>query len=159
VLPLEGYRRSTPVRVGNGAADQVQLDVYGDLLHTAWLYARAGRRIDRDIGRRLAATADLVCDIWRSPDSGIWEVRSRPLHFTQSKMMCWVALDRACQLADGGHIPAGHAPRWRAEADAIRAFVDAQCWSTDKASYVRSSGSEELDASLLLGILFGYLDP
>ena len=158
-LPLEGYRCSAPVRVGNAAVDQLQLDIYGDLLQTAWLYARAGRDVDRDIGRRLAATADLVCDIWRSPDSGIWEVRSRPVHFTQSKMMCWVALDRATRLAAAGHIPDRHASRWRAEADAIRRFVEGRCFSERKGSYVRAAGGDELDASLLLGLLFGYIDP
>jgi GH15 family glucan-1,4-alpha-glucosidase len=158
-LPFEGYRRSAPARVGNAAADQIQLDVYGDLFQTAWLYARSGRTIDGDIGRRLEATADLVCDLWPRPDSGIWEVRSQPLHFTQSKMMCWVALDRASRLAELGQIPAGHAPRWRAEAAAVRAFVDERCWSETRGSYVRSADDDELDASLLLGILFDFVEP
>ena len=104
-LELDGYRGSRPVRVGNDAAAQTQLDVYGDLLQTALIYAEAGGRVDRETGRRLAAIADLVCRIWRQPDSGIWEVRSRPLHFTHSKMMCWVALDRAVRLSDAGHVP------------------------------------------------------
>jgi GH15 family glucan-1,4-alpha-glucosidase len=158
-LPFEGYRRSAPVRVGNAAVDQLQLDVYGDVLQTAWLYTASGRDIDGDIGRRLAAMADLVCNLWRRPDSGIWEVRSPPVHFTQSKMMCWVALDRALRLAEEGKIPDGHAPRWRAEAAAVRAFVEDQCWSETKGSYVRSAKVEELDASLLLGVLFGFADP
>ena len=157
-LPLEGYRRSAPVRVGNGAIDQLQLDVYGDLLQTAWLYHRAGRTLDPDLGRRLAEVADLIARWWRRPDSGIWEVRSQPLHFTQSKMLCWVALDRARRLAHAGVIPGGHAIRWEAEREAIRAFVDTQCWSEAKRSYVRYAGGEELDASVLLGIIFGYLD-
>jgi GH15 family glucan-1,4-alpha-glucosidase len=157
-LAFEGYRRSAPVRVGNAAAEQVQLDVYGDLFETAWLYARSGREIDGDIGRRLEATADLVCDLWRTPDSGIWEVRSQPLHFTQSKIMCWVALDRAVQLAGRGQIPATHVPRWQAEAAAVRAFVDERCWSETKGTYVRSAGGDDLDASLLLGVLFGFVE-
>jgi GH15 family glucan-1,4-alpha-glucosidase len=156
-LGFEGYRRSAPVRVGNAAVDQ--LDVYGDVLQTAWLYAASGREIDRDIGRRLAAMADLVCDLWRRPDSGIWEVRSPPVHFTQSKMMCWVALDRALRLAEDGKIPGVHTRRWRAEAAAVRAFVEEHCWSEAKGSYVRSAGGDELDASLLLGVLFGFADP
>src|SRR5262249_6703788 len=89
----------------------------------------------------------------------IWEVRSEPAHFTQSKMMCWVALDRACQLASSGHIPAQSAPRWRREANAVRAFVEERCWSSSKHSYVRSPGTEGIDASLLLGVLFGYGGP
>ncbi|MGH9057208.1 MAG: glycoside hydrolase family 15 protein [Acidimicrobiales bacterium] len=83
-LPLAGYRGSLPVRVGNRAADQVQLDVYGDLFQAAWLYTVAGRRIDPDIGRRLEEMADLVCRIWSQPDADLWEVRSAPRHFTQS---------------------------------------------------------------------------
>jgi GH15 family glucan-1,4-alpha-glucosidase len=158
-LAFEGYRESAPVRVGNAAADQLQLDVYGDLFQTAWLYARSGREIDADIGHRLEAMADLVCDTWARPDSGIWEVRSRPLHFTQSKMMCWVALDRAVQLAGAGEIPATRIRRWEDEANAVRAFVDEHCWSEAKGSYVRSAGADDLDASLLLGVLFGFIDP
>jgi glycosyl hydrolase family 15 len=94
-LELSGYRGSGPVRVGNGADDQEQLDIYGDLMQTAWLCAEAAGGLDSDTGRRLAQIADLVCELWRRPDSGIWEVRSEPLHFTHSKMMCWVALHRA----------------------------------------------------------------
>jgi len=103
--------------------------------------------------------ADLVCRIWRRPDAGIWEVRSRPEHFTQSKMMCWVALDRACDLAERRLIPAGGARRWRQEAELIRDFVETRCFSAAKQSYIRHAGSEELDASLLLGVLLGYGDP
>lgn len=157
-LPLAGYRDSAPARAGNGAAAQVQLDVYGDLFQAAWLYARAGRRIDADIGRRLAEMADLVCQIWSQPDAGLWEVRSGAQQFTQSKMMCAIALDRALQLAESGHIPSAHRARWKHAAADIRSFVDEYCWSPSRGSYVRSPGSDELDASLLLGVLFGYAD-
>jgi GH15 family glucan-1,4-alpha-glucosidase len=155
-LELDGYRGSRPVRIGNAAAAQSQLDIYGDLLQTAWIYAQAGGRLDRETGRRLAAIADLVCRLWREPDSGIWEVRSEPLHFTHSKMMCWVALDRALRLCDAGRVPAGHAAAWRREASAIRAFIEERCWSQRLGSYVRAAGGEDLDASLLLGVLLGY---
>jgi len=155
-LDLDGHRGSRPVRIGNDASAQTQLDIYGDLLQTALIYTDAGGRLDRETGRRLAGTADLVCRIWREPDSGIWEVRSEPLHFTHSKMMCWVALDRALRLSDAGHIPARHASRWRDEALAIRAFVETRCWSERLDSYTRHAGGEELDASLLLGVLLGY---
>lgn len=158
-LDLSGYHNSRPVRVGNAAAAQRQLDVYGELFQTCWLYARAGGKLDRDFGRRLARTADLVCELWREPDSGIWEVRSEPVHFTQSKMACWTALRQAMQLAEEGQIPARGAHRWRAEAEAIRKFIEQRCWSAEKRSYVRFAGSEELDASLLLAVLMGYGDP
>ena len=155
-LELRGYRDSRPVRVGNAAAAQTQLDIYGDLLQTALVYAQAGGRIDRETGRRLAGIADLVCRIWRRPDAGIWEVRSQPGHFTHSKMMCWVALDRALRLADAGHLPSGRASTWRREALAIHEYIEKQCWSERLGSYTQRAGGEELDASLLLGILFGY---
>jgi GH15 family glucan-1,4-alpha-glucosidase len=158
-LELDGYRGSRPVRVGNAAAAQTQLDIYGALLQTSLVYTRAGGRLDRDTGRRLAGIADLVSQIWWQPDSGIWEVRSEPAHFTQSKMMCWVALDRAVRLCAAGHIPRAHATTWRREQLAIREFIETRCWSERLGSYTRWAGSEDLDASLLLGILFGYDAP
>ena len=157
-LDLRGYRDSRPVRIGNAAVDQLQLEIYGGVFEAASLYADAGRHIDHDVAKRLAAMADLVCEIWGLPDSGIWEVRSEPVHFTQSKMMCWVALDRAVKLAGRGHIPDDHADRWRREAAAIRTFIDVHCWSDRLGSYVRAAGMEELDASILTGALFGYDD-
>ncbi len=158
-LDLDGYRGSRPVRVGNAAQQQVQLDVYGDLLEAAWRYAHTCGTIDPEIGRRLAQIADLVAQIWRQPDSGIWEVRSDPQHFTQSKMMCAIALERAAALADLGALPTKHVPHWRAEALAVRDFIDRNCWSEAAGAYVRAPGSTELDASVLLGVLFGYASP
>ena len=157
-LDLSGYRGSRPVRVGNAAAEQRQLDVYGELFQTCWFYTRAGGMLDAGIGRRLAGVADLVCELWREPDSGIWEVRSEPVHFTQSKIACWTALRRADELAREGQIPARGAHRWRAEMAAIRNFVEERCWSHAQRSYVRFAGSEELDAALLLAVLMGYQD-
>jgi GH15 family glucan-1,4-alpha-glucosidase len=156
VLPLAGYRGSAPVRVGNAAASQEQLDIYGDLMQAAWLHAAGRGQLDADTGKRLAEIADLVCEIWRQPDSGIWEVRSEPLHFTHSKMMCWVALDRALKLSQLGLVPGRHRGRWRAEAQAILDFIETRCWSEELGCYVRSPESEELDASLLLGALMDY---
>ena len=158
-LDLAGYRGSRPVRVGNEAAEQTQLDIYGSLLQTAVIYTEAGGRLDRDTGRRLAGIADLVSRIWREPDSGIWEVRSAPAHFTHSKMMCWVALDRALRLCDAGHIPSKNASAWRRERLAVGEFIETRCWSAELGSYARRAGAQELDASLLLGVLFGYESP
>jgi GH15 family glucan-1,4-alpha-glucosidase len=155
-LPLVGYRNSQPVRAGNAATDQLQLDAYGELLQTAWLYAEAGEPLDPDIGRRLAGIAELVCELWREPDAGIWEVRGEPEHFTQSKMMCWVALDRAGRLAERGMLPKRHAEHWCTQATAIRHFIERHCFSADLNSYVRFAGADELDASVLLGLLSGY---
>ena len=155
-LPLDGYCGSRPVRVGNAAADQLQLDTYGNLLDAAWLYVQRGHRLDADTAKELAEAADLVADIWRTPDRGIWEVRMEAQHFTQSKVMCWVALERAVRLAEGGHLPRAHLGRWRREGRAIREFVETRCWSEAQQSYVRFAGSEELDASLLFLVLARY---
>lgn len=159
MLPLDGYRGSRPVRIGNGAAGQLQLDAYGELLDAAFVYVREGYRLDRDTARDLARLADFVGARWREPDAGIWEVRTTPRHHTQSKAMCWVALDRARRLAELGQVPARHAARWSAEAEAVRRFVDGHCWSARKGSYVWYAGGEELDASLLLLAIMRYDAP
>jgi GH15 family glucan-1,4-alpha-glucosidase len=156
---LDGYMGSRPVRTGNGAVDQEQLDIYGDVMQMAWLWTDAGHRVDREFGDRLAAVADLVCDNWSQPDAGIWEIRGPTRHYTQSKMMCWVALDRAVRLASAGQIPSRNLDRWRREADSIRSFVEERCWSERKQSYTQAANTEDLDASVLLGAKFGYGDP
>jgi GH15 family glucan-1,4-alpha-glucosidase len=158
-LPLAGYRNSRPVRVGNAAAPQLQLDVYGELLQTAHRYTSSGRSLERETGRRLAEIADEVCRLWRHPDAGIWEVRAEPAHFTQSKLMCWVALDCAAEMAQEGHLPDAHAYRWRAEAVQIGEFIESRCWSPERQTYVRSAETNELDASLLFMALMGYRPP
>lgn len=158
-LPLDGYRGSRPVRIGNGAAGQLQLDAYGELLDAAFVYVTAGYRLDRDTARALAALADFVCAHWREPDAGIWEVRAGPRHHTQSKAMCWVALDRARRLADMGQLSPRHGGRWSTEAAAIRRFIDERCWSPGKGSYVWYAGGEDLDASLLLMPIVRFAAP
>ena len=158
-LPLTGYQSSRPVRIGNAAAGQHQLDSYGDLLQSAWLYVEAGGHLDAEIGSRLAEIADLLCRLWKKPDAGIWEVRSTPKHFTHSKMMCWVGLERARLLADAGHIPATHRDHWLEQASACHDFIEEHCYSTGLASYARAADGEELDASVLLGLLSGYGSP
>jgi GH15 family glucan-1,4-alpha-glucosidase len=150
VLPLDGYRGSRPVRIGNGAAGQLQLDAYGELLDAAFVYATAGHHLGRDTAHDLASLADFVCQHWREPDAGIWEVRADPRHHTQSKAMCWVALDRAVRMAQMRRLPGQHIERWKNEAANIRRFIDDHCWSEAKYSYVWYAGSEDLDASLLL---------
>jgi GH15 family glucan-1,4-alpha-glucosidase len=158
-LPLSGYRGSHPVRVGNGAVDQMQLDIYGDLFETAWLYSEGHHALDGDTGNVLGRIADHVCEIWRRPDSGIWEVRNGPFHFTHSKVMCWAALDRAVRLAERGEMPARHAARWRREAAEIERFIETRCWSDRLGSYSRTAGDDRVDASLLMLPLVGYGDP
>jgi GH15 family glucan-1,4-alpha-glucosidase len=157
-LPLAGYRNSGPVRVGNGAVGQQQLDVYGEMLGAAATFAAFAAGLDRDHARRLSEVADYVCTTWEEPDAGIWELRDEPRHHTQSKMLCAVALARACELAAQGHLSSQHVERWQREHRRIREFVETRCYSESKASYVRSAGTEELDAALLLGVLAGYDD-
>jgi GH15 family glucan-1,4-alpha-glucosidase len=158
-LPLAGYRDSRPVRIGNGAAGQLQLDTYGELVDAAYRYVQGGYMLGRDTARDIAGIADFVCSHWRDPDSGIWEVRGSPRHHTQSKVMCWVTLDRARRLAAAGHVPARRVSHWTREAEAIRRFIEDRCWSDTKQSYVWYAGSEDLDASLLLLPIVRYDPP
>ena len=158
ISELLGYRGSAPVRVGNGAADQVQLDVYGSVLESIWLYAQHVGHVDGQTGREIAKIADYVAEHWRDRDNGIWEVRDETTHYTQSKALCWVALDRACALGERGLIP-DRCETWRAEADAIRAFVAAEGWDEERQSYVRAPDMHELDASLLTLAILSYDHP
>jgi GH15 family glucan-1,4-alpha-glucosidase len=158
-LDLAGYRNSPPVRVGNGAVGQTQLDIYGAVFETAWLYSQGHHALDQDTGAVLSRIADRVCRVWREPDSGVWEVRNGPFHFTHSKVMCWVALDRAVRLAERGELPQDRVAKWQLEADAIRTYVDRDCWSDELGSYTRTAGSRDVDASLLMLSLVEYGDP
>jgi GH15 family glucan-1,4-alpha-glucosidase len=119
---LEGYRRSSPVRVGNGAADQLQLDIFGELVSLAWEVHRLGATLDDDIRRFLPHVADEACAMWSNADYGLWELRNGPFHFTYSKVMAWVALERASELADDDVI-AGDAAAWRHQSERIRTEV------------------------------------
>ena len=145
---VPGYRGSRPVRIGNGAADQLQLDVYGTVLDAIWRYAGAGGPIDKATGKDVARIADYVAEIWDQPDSGIWEARADPSHYTQSKAMCWLALDRAAQLAEAGLVP-DRRERWLPAAARIRAFYEQRGWDDERKSFVRAPDLRELDASLL----------
>jgi GH15 family glucan-1,4-alpha-glucosidase len=144
------------VRIGNAAAEQTQHDIYGALFETAWLYSEGHHALDGDTGVVLGRVADRVCDMWRRPDSGIWEVRNGPFHFTHSKVMCWVALDRAARLAARGELPSRHTGRWTREAAAIAQYIETECWSDRLRSYARIAGRDDLDASLLMLPLVGY---
>ena len=155
---LSGYRSSAPVRIGNSARAQVQLDLYGAVLEAIWLYGRKVGHLDGDTGKEVARIADYVARHWRDRDNGIWEVRDDRTHYTQSKALCWVGLDRACMLADEGMIP-NRSKRWRAEADELQQFVDGEGWDEERSSYVRAPDLRELDASLLTLALLGYHDP
>jgi GH15 family glucan-1,4-alpha-glucosidase len=144
-----GYLGSKPVRVGNDAGSQLQLGNFGDLLQTVTLYVEAGNALDPETGRQLAEVADLLCQIWHNEDSSIWELQETR-HYTQSKMAAWLCLHRALQLADEGHIPGDGAPRWRKEAEAMRAFIDSDCFDPKRGAWKRDAATDELDAAVLL---------
>ena len=146
------------MRVGNGAADQVQLDVYGAVLESIWLYVQEVGHLDGETGRDVAEIADYVAKHWSDRDSGIWEVRSEETHFIQSKALCCVALDRACALAERGVIP-DRSERWRAASEEIREFVDANGLGRRAAELRARARHDELDASLLTLAILAYDSP
>jgi GH15 family glucan-1,4-alpha-glucosidase len=158
-LDMPGYRFSQPVNLGNSASGQTQLGNYGDLFATTWLYVTSGGMLDSHSGLRLAQIADLVCDLWRVPDSGIWELGDHR-DYTVSKLACWLALDRALKLAELGEIPAGHAERWRAEREEVRTYVMRRCWSPARRTFMRDGDARGgLDASVLLAARMEFTDP
>ncbi|MFI5265818.1 MAG: glycoside hydrolase family 15 protein [Chloroflexota bacterium] len=155
---LAGYAGSRPVRIGNGAHAQFQLDVYGEVLDAVSGYLlTAGGRLDRDTKRMLRGLGNTVCRRWTEPDEGIWEVRSGRAHHTYSKVMCWVALDRLIKLHEAGLIEAP-VNRYRAVRDAIKGEIETRGFDAGAGSYVRSFDGQELDTSLLLLPIYGYCD-
>jgi GH15 family glucan-1,4-alpha-glucosidase len=154
-LDVPGYRGSRPVRAGNSAGKQLQLGVYGDLLDMLGLYVDAGHVLDSGTSELLVGLVDQCCQQWRHKDSGIWELAELE-HYTISKIGCWVALDRASRLARQGQLPSQNADRWQAEAEAVKAWVDDNCWSVAKRSYTFYSGTDRLDAAVLLAGRTGF---
>jgi GH15 family glucan-1,4-alpha-glucosidase len=153
---LEGWRNSRPVRVGNGAWSQQQIDVYGELLGAAHRLADQIGTIDDDTKRFLIACADTAAIRWREKDQGIWEVRGDPQHFLYSKVMCWVALDRAITLAD--LLGAGdRVDRWKASREEIWETIVRDGWSDEAGAFTQYVGSNALDASNLMMPIVGFL--
>ena len=145
---LDGYRGSQPVRTGNGAARQLQLDVYGEVLDSAYLYARFGGEITQALWSELSRIVELAIARWREPDSSIWEVRGGERHFTYSKVMCWTAVDRGLRLAERYGLP-HDSERWRSARRAMHRRVVMDGWSPSRNAFTQSLGSDVLDASLL----------
>jgi GH15 family glucan-1,4-alpha-glucosidase len=157
-LDWAGYRGSRPVLVGNDAGAQLQLGNFGDLLHSTWLFVQAGNVLDEATGNQLADVATLLCDLWRDEDSCIWELDEQR-HYTQSKMSSWLALHRALQLASDGQLPDDRAGRWRSERDALREFIDTDCFDAARGIWKRDAKTSELDAAVLLVGGMDYVPP
>ncbi|MFJ2198784.1 glycoside hydrolase family 15 protein [Streptomyces violaceusniger] len=154
---LEGYERSAPVRVGNGAVDQRQLDVYGEVLDTLHLARASGLPAEPHAWKIQTALMDFLESAWRDPDEGLWEVRGPRRHFVHSKVMAWVAADRAVRTMAAAPELSGDANRWRAMRDAVHREVCEKGYDPERSTFTQSYGSAELDAATLLIPRVGFL--
>jgi len=155
---LEGYKGSRPVRIGNAACRQVQLDIYGELMDSLYLYNKYGDPISYDLWRYLRRLADWVCQHWEEKDEAIWEVRGGKRQFVYSKLMCWVALDRALRLANKRSFPADWEP-WTATRDRIFEAIMQRGWSDKRDAFVQQFDGDALDASTLMMPLVFFVSP
>jgi GH15 family glucan-1,4-alpha-glucosidase len=155
---LEGYRGSAPVRIGNAAHKQLQLDIYGELMDSVYLYNKYGSPISFDMWSDVRRLVDWTCENWQRTDEGIWEVRGGPQHFVFSKLMCWVALDRALRLADKRSFPASR-ERWQAARDRIYDEIMTCGWNAERSAFVQHFGGHALDAANLLMPLVFFVSP
>ncbi|KAJ2557452.1 hypothetical protein EV175_001344 [Coemansia sp. RSA 1933] len=160
VLPhLEGYRGCAPVRIGNGAADHVQLDIYGELLDAVYLYNKFSNPLSYDEWVDVRALVDYVCDNYNQPDMGIWEVRGMRQNFTYSKVQCWVAVDRGLRLVDKRDFPCASIDKWRRTRDTIYEQIMQRAWNSDLRMFTQSYESAEmLDAAVLAMPLVFFCD-
>jgi GH15 family glucan-1,4-alpha-glucosidase len=154
---LEGYRRASPVRIGNAASRQVQLDVYGELLDLAWRWHDLGNSPDDDYWDFLVELINGAAANWEKPDSGIWEMRGSPRHFVHSKVMCWSALDRGIRLAEDLERKSP-LDKWRHRRDEIKKLVEKKGYDRKRGVFTQSFESRQMDASLLLVPLTGFVD-
>ena len=155
---LSGYRDSKPARIGNGAHGQLQLDIYGELMDAVYLASKYGRPISHDAWASVTKTLDWVCENWRTPDQGIWEVRGGPREFLHSRLMCWVAVDRGLRLAEKRSLPADFA-KLVATRNAIHADIFESFWDDEAKTFVQYKGGTEVDASTLLMPLVRFISP
>ena len=155
---LEGYRGSAPVRIGNGAAEQLQLDIYGELVDSVYLYNQWGADIHHDAWEDLTRVVDWVCANWDQADEGIWEVRGGRKDFTYSRLMCWVAIERAIRLAARRGLPAD-VIGWQAERDAIYRQIMSRGWNEERQAFVQHYDTDVLDAGVLAMPLFRFVAP
>ncbi len=155
---LDGYRGSRPVRIGNRAYEQLQLDIYGELMDSVYLYNKYGAPISYDLWTHLRRLVTWVCDNWRREDEGIWEVRGGRRHFVYSKLMCWVAVDRGLRLADKRSFPADR-NRWMRARDEIYEEIMTRGWNPARAAFRQHYGSDAVDAANLMMPLVFFLSP
>jgi GH15 family glucan-1,4-alpha-glucosidase len=158
LVHLSGYRRSRPVRVGNGAHTQIQLDVYGEVVSAAYHFVRSGGKLQADEQKLLAGFGEMVCKHWREPDQGIWEIRGAKRHYTFSKVMCWVALDSLIKLHEQGCIRID-LERLHQEREAIAQAIETRGFNESLGSYAAELDGDRLDAAVLLMGCLGYKDP
>ncbi|WRZ88586.1 glycoside hydrolase family 15 protein [Streptomyces sp. NBC_01007] len=155
---LEGYRGSAPVRIGNGAVGQLQLDIYGALVDCLYLYDKWGQPLSSAHWDTVSGLVDWVCDNWDQPDEGVWETRGGRKPFLYSRVMCWVAIERAMRLARHRGLPADII-RWSAVRDTIYRRIMSQGWSTTRNAFTQTENSDILDASLLMMPLGKFISP
>jgi len=155
---LDGYKGSRPVRIGNGAYRQLQLDIYGEMMDSIYLFNKYGTPISYDLWTYLRRLTNWLCDHWRLKDEAIWEVRGGRRQFVYSKLMCWVAVDRALRLAEKRSFPADRR-QWLRTRDEIYQTLMTKGWSAKRNSFVQSFGSDALDASTLMMPLVFFVSP
>lgn len=155
---FEGYKGSSPVRVGNGAYEQLQLDIYGELMDSVYLYNKYGEPISFDLWKNLTRLIDWVCKNWRRKDEGIWEVRGPRQEFLYSRLMCWVAVDRGIRLAQKRSFPAP-LDKWHKVRDDIYFEIMNRFWDPERKAFIQHSGSRSMDAANLLMPLVKFVSP
>lgn len=154
---LEGYKKSKPIRIGNGAYDQIQLDIYGELLDAVYLYDKHAEPISYEFWLNISQQVNWVCDHWKLEDEGIWEVRGGKREFLYSRLMCWVALDRSIKIAQAHSYPLP--TRWQNERDKIFRSIHDEFWNSELKCFVQYKGSETVDAATLLMPLVRFIGP
>ena len=154
---LEGYKESTPVRIGNGAYDQVQLDIYGELLDAVYLYDKHAESISYDFWVDIKQQVNWVSTHWQTKDEGIWEVRGGKKEFLYSRLLCWVALDRAIKIANAHSYP--HPQQWEEERNKIFDSIHNDFWNPDLQAFVQYKGADTVDAATLLMPLIRFIGP
>jgi len=159
MLPhLSGYKDSSPVRVGNAAFDQKQLDIYGELMDSVYLHDKYGEPVHHDLWVQLSKLVDWVCEHWQETDEGIWEVRGGQQHFLYSRLMCWVAVDRGVRLASKRSLPAP-LEKWLGVRTEIYNDIYANFWDEERSAFVQHLGSKSMDASALMMPLVKFISP